>query len=154
MRDTRASGDLVHSKPESGFLSSDEFWSCHQAHLRKGNCCYYSMQPWKAHQVGPSFLILPFLVATNNSPFCGQNWASLKKKSLPMTCGEVEGGFFMPIKEVIPLPPCLVAWMPLQLFCPMENQKSKISTNTLRQQKSKECVFLVRMEDKREGSMF
>lgn len=65
--------------------------------------------------------------------------------------------FFMSVEEVIHPPPCLIASRPLQLLHPMGNQKSKISTNTPWQrdpQKSKECVFWVRMEDKREGSTF
>lgn len=57
--------------------------------------------------------------------------------------------FFMSVEEVIHPPPCLIASRPLQLLHPMGNQKSKISTNTPWQrdpQKSKECVFWVRME--------
>lgn len=141
MRDTWSSWGLVHSRQDPSFLSSDEFWSCYQAHLRKGSCCYCSIQPWKAHKVGPSFLILPLLVAIDNITSRGQNWTSLKKKSLPMTRGGLESGFFMPVKEIIHLPPWLVSSMPLQFFQPMENQKSKVSTNTVSKEIKRMCIF-------------
>ena len=90
-------------------------------------------------------------------PHYGQNCTSPQKTSLPMTCSELEGVFFTPVKETIHPPPCLIASMSLQLFYQMENQDSKISNNTLHQrdpQKSKECVFLGWTEDKRESSVF
>lgn len=46
------------------------------------------------HKVGPTFFILPLLVIADGSPFCGQNWTSLKKMSLPVTGGELEGVLF------------------------------------------------------------
>lgn len=90
------------------------------------------------------------------SSHCGQNGTSLKKTSLPMT-SELEGVFFTPVKGIIHPLSVPLASMSLKLFYQMENQESKIPNSMLHQrapQKSKECVYLVQVEDKREGSVF
>lgn len=70
---------------------------------------------------------------------------------------ELEGVFFTPVKGIIHPLSVPLASMSLKLFYQMENQESKIPNSMLHQrapQKSKECVYLVQVEDKREGSVF